>query len=150
VYMAGGNDSHRVHAVDVATGLSLPGWPIQLPTPDPEVTGKLMARQRAVSSFASAGGLLILTTRLDDALDTNADGTIDETLSRETILGLDPGTGTVVWQMSRARAVNASPNDVPKFFICPTPAAFGVESGAPLIAVASSLEATIVVLDAAS
>jgi hypothetical protein len=146
--MAGGNDSHHVHAVDAGTGSAVPGWPIDLPTPNPDVAGKLLARHRAVSSFASAAGHLVLETRLDDSIDTNADGTVDETLSREIVLALDAASGTIVWQTPRARAEFANPNDVPKFFICPTPAAFGTDGGAPVLAVASSLEATVVMIDA--
>jgi outer membrane protein assembly factor BamB len=150
VYMAGGGNSHRVHAVDAATGTAVAGWPIDLPTPEPDVAGTRLARQRAVSSFASIGGLLVLQTRLDDGLDTNGDGAVDKTLSRELVLALDASTGGIAWQQSRARAEIADSNQVPKFFVCPTPAGFGTDGGGPLVAVASSLEATVRVLDAAT
>ncbi len=149
VYMAGGGDSHHVHAVDAATGVAVAGWPIDLPTPDTDVAGTRVARQRAVSSFAFAGNLLLLGTRLDDAVDTTGDGQFDETLSRETIVALDPNTGALVWQQPLARAEITDPNQVPKFFAFPTPAAFASD-GAPFVAVASSLEATVRVLDAAT
>jgi MYXO-CTERM domain-containing protein len=150
VYLAGGNDSDRVHAIDAATGAPVAGWPVTLPVPDPDVAGTRVGRQRAVSSLAAVGGLVVLQTRLDDALDQNADGAADETLSREVVFGLDPASGAVVWQVPLARAEIADPNDVPKFFVCPTPAAFGTDAGAPLLAAASSLDPAVVVLDAAS
>jgi len=150
VYMAGGNDSDHVHAVDVATGTPAPGWPITLPAADPDITGTRVGRHRAVSSFSAADGLLVLQTRLDDALDTNADDLPDKYLSRETVVGLDPANGTMVWQHALARAERGDQNDVPKFFICPTPAAFATAGGPPLVAVASSLDPSLVVLDVAS
>ena len=154
VYMAGGDDSDHVHAVDAATGAALAGWPISLPAPEPDLAGTRVDRHRAVSSFASVGGMLVLETRLDDALDTDGDGVADQYLSRELVAALDPSSGGLVWQHPLARAVFADPNDVPKFFICPTPAAFGggsaTSAGAPMLAAASSLTATISILDAAS
>jgi len=150
VYMAGGDDSHHVHAVDAATGAPVAGWPIELPTPAPDVAGTVMGRHRAVSSFASVGGRLFLQTRLDDALDTNGDGVIDDRLSREIVVALDSTTGDQIWQVARGRAEVADPNDVPKFFVCPTPAAYGTDGGAPLLISASTLGRSIVVLDPAN
>ena len=96
VFMAGGDDSNHVHAVDVATGAPVTGWPIDLPTPDPDVAGTILGRHRAISSFASVAGLLVLQTRLDDALDTNRDGVIDDRLSREIVVALDATTGGTI------------------------------------------------------
>ena len=124
VYMAGGKDSDRVHAVDAATGAPSPGWPIMLPATAPDLNGRVTRHRRAISSFAAAGGVLALATRLDDALDTDGDGVADRFLSREALMGLDPRTGAIVWQRDLARAVFTDPNDVPSFSLCPTPAAF--------------------------
>jgi outer membrane protein assembly factor BamB len=150
VYLAGGGTSDRVHAVSAATGMPLAGWPIDLPAPDPDLTGTPISRSRAVSSFASAGGLIVLETRLDDALDTDGDGLVDQVLSRESAIALDPSSGAVAWQRPLARVVLASRNDVPPFAVSPTPAAFGTDAGSALLAVASSLVGTVSVLDARS
>ena len=91
VYMAGGDDSHRVHAVEAATGVAVAGWPITLPASAPDIAGTSKTRQRAVSSIASVAGLLVLQTRLDDAMDTNADGVADRHLSRESVGRHRPG-----------------------------------------------------------
>ena len=147
VYLAGGDQSDRVHAVDAATGAPISGWPIQLPAPDPDLAGTRTHRTRAVSSFASAAGLVVLETRLDDALDTDGDGLADQVLSREWALALDPTSGAVAWQRPLARVVFASPNAVPPYAACPTPAAFGTDAGVPLLAVASSVAAVVSVLD---
>ncbi|MES1165623.1 MAG: PQQ-binding-like beta-propeller repeat protein, partial [Verrucomicrobiota bacterium] len=50
VYLAGGDASDRVHAVDAATGEPVAGWPVSLPTPDPDLPGTRLDRHRAVSS----------------------------------------------------------------------------------------------------
>jgi MYXO-CTERM domain-containing protein len=149
VYMAGGDQSNRVHAVDLATGKAAAGWPIVLPTPAPDVAGTRQGGWRAVSSFAAAGGLLLLQTRLDDALGARTNGPFDW-LSREMVVALDPSSGALVWQHALARAQNSDVNNVPKFFVCPTPAAYGTDGGSPLVAVASSLDATVAVLDVAT
>jgi outer membrane protein assembly factor BamB len=148
VYMAGGKDSDHVHAVDAATGQPVSGWPIQLPVPDADIVGTRLGRQRAVSSFAAAGGLVVMTTRLDDFLDTDANGAADKYLSRELAVGIDPN-GTLAWQHDLGRLVTTEQNDVPKFFVCPTPAAYAGDGGT-LIAATSSLDARVIVLDAAS
>ncbi|HSS38762.1 MAG TPA: PQQ-binding-like beta-propeller repeat protein [Polyangia bacterium] len=150
VYIAGGDDSDHVHAVDALTGAAVPGWPIDLAVPDIDVDGKRLDRHRAVSSPVFVGGSVVLVTRLDDTVDTDADGAPDHYLSRELAVALDPATGQVVWQHALARAVVTDPNLVPKFFVCPTPAAFAADGGAALLAVASSLAARVAILDPAS
>ncbi len=151
VYLAGGKDSDHVHAVDASTGVAIAGWPVSLPAPDPDLAGTLLYHRRAVSSFAAAGGLITLETRLDDALDTDGDGLPDHYLARESVIALDPGSGAVAWQRALARTVFTDSNSVPSFGTCPTPAAFGaVGGGTPLLAVASSLVAKVSILEAGS
>jgi outer membrane protein assembly factor BamB len=150
VYMAGGDNSDRVHAVDAATGTALAGWPVSLPAPAPDVAGTPLDRHRAVSSFAAAGGNVVIETRLDDMIDSDDDGVADQYLSREIVVALDAGSGAVTWQYPVGRALFTDPNDVPKSFVCPTPAAFGTDGGTPLLAVASSLVAKVSILDAAN
>ena len=106
VFMAGGKESDHVHAVDAATGLAVSGWPIDLPAPASDIAGTRLARQRAVSSFAAVGGLVVLTTRLDDSIDTDANGVADKYLSRELVVGID-ATGTIAWTHDLGRQVTA-------------------------------------------
>ncbi len=150
VYIAGGDASDHVHALDAATGAAVPGWPIDLPVPDIDVDGKRLDRHRAVSSPIFVGGTVVLVTRLDDTIDTDADRAPDQYVSRELALALDPVTGHIVWQHSLARAAVTDLNLVPKFFVCPTPAAFATEGGGALLAVASSLASRVAMLDPAS
>jgi outer membrane protein assembly factor BamB len=147
VYMAGGSESDHVHAVDLATGAAVAGWPITLPSPDPDIAGTRKYRRRSVSSFVAAGGAIVLETRLDDALDTDADGIVDQVLARESAVALDPASGAVLWQQPTARVVFSEPNSVPGFVVCPTPAAFTTDSGAALLAVSSSLVGRVSILE---
>jgi hypothetical protein len=66
------------------------------------------------------------------------------------VVALDPQSGAIVWQHPVARVVLTDPNQVPKFFICPTPAAFAAGRGGSLLATASSLLAKVSILDAAT
>ncbi len=150
VYMAGGGKSNRVYAVDALTGSAVAGWPIELATPAPDIAGTQRDRQRAVSSLAAIGGLVVLQTRLDDAIDTDANGSADRYLSREVVVAIDPVSAAISWQRDLARAVVDDPNDVPKFFVCPTPAGFASDGGSALVAAASSLAPAVAVLDGAT
>jgi hypothetical protein len=150
VYLVGAGTSDRVNAISAATGTPVAGWPVELPAPDPDLAGVLISRSRAVSSLAAAGGVLLLETRLDDALDTDGDGQADQVLSREWAMALDPTAGSVAWQRLLGQAVFGSPNDVPSFAVSPTPAAFGTDAGTPFLALASSLVGTVSVVDASN
>ena len=150
VYLAGGDHSDQVYAVDAATGTAIAGWPVSLPSPAPDLAGTPIDRHRAVSSFTSVAGNLVIETRLDDLIDTDDDGAADQYLSRESVVALSADSGVLVWQHSLARAVFTDFNQVPKQFACPTPAAFAVDGGSPLLAVASSLVARVSLLDATS
>ena len=149
VYMAGGDKSNKVHAVDAATGTAVTGWPIELPAAKPDIAGAPIGRGRAVSSMVLIGNKILLQTRLDDAIDTNGDNAVDRFLARESVVALDAGTGAIGWERAIARVELTDPNNVPKFFVCPTPAAFGSTTGSAMVAAASSLAPTVFVLDAA-
>jgi len=149
VYLAGGDDSRHVYALDASSGAVVSGWPIDLPAPDPDLNGTLVDRHRAVSSPVLAGGNVVLVTRLDDSVDTDQNGAADQVLSREIVIALDPASGQTAWSRPLGRTVTDDFNLVPKFFICPTPAAFGADGGRALLAVASSLVPTVSMLDTA-
>lgn len=150
VYLAGGDDSDHVYALEAATGALVSGWPVSLPAPAIDVAGTALGRHRAVSSFAAVGGNVVIDTRLDDLVDGDGDGLVDQYLSRETVVALDAGSGAIAWQRPLGRVIFTDPNEVPNFFVCPTPAAFGTDAGTQLLAAASSLFAKVSVLDAAS
>jgi len=140
-----GGDSGRVHAVDVTTGAPIAGWPVDLPAPAPDITGTALGRDFAVSSVAAASNSLIVDFRVDDFVDTDKDGVADQFLMRETVLALDSASGKVVWQQANGRQVVSTFNDLPKYWLCPTPAVYGrmggATSAAPFVLAASTLTA---------
>jgi hypothetical protein len=56
----------------------------------------------------------------------------------------------IAWQRPLGRVIFTDPNDVPNFFVCPTPAAFSTDAGPQLLAAASSLSAKVSILEGAS
>ncbi|HEY4183700.1 MAG TPA: LamG-like jellyroll fold domain-containing protein [Polyangia bacterium] len=157
-YFFPGGASGQIHAVDLATGRAVAGWPIDAPVVAPDVAGTLAARSFSVSSLAAGAGRLILDLRTDDNLDTNGDGVTDQLLLREWTVALSATDGRLLWRQTNGRAVVATFNDVPKYWVCPTPALFqglptarGATKGiAALVAVTSTLSATVRILDAAT
>ena len=141
VYMAGGDDSDRVHAVDAATGAAVPGWPIEpagarCPTSpgrgvDASARSRRSRRPAAVRAPDAA-------RRRDGHRRRRRAGPVPVARAGGRAR---PATGAVAWQVPLGRAVIDDPNDVPKFFVCPTPAAFASDGGTPLLAAASSLDA---------
>ena len=152
VYLLPGGESNRFHAVDATTGLAVSGWPVALPDPPSDtVTGKRVTRQHAVSSLAATAQRLWFDVRFDDSLDTDSDGAPDQFLMREFVMSIDAADGSVLWQQANGRRVVDNMNDVPKNWLCPTPAlyrAIGTSEAFPYVAAASSLDAALRVFDA--
>ena len=155
-YVLPGGDSGQLHAIDLATGQAVAGWPVTLPAPavDTTIASTMLSRQFAVSSVALVSGRLVFDIRFDDFMDTNNDRVPDQFLMREFVMAVGPADGQVLWQQANGRTVVASANDIPKNWLCPTPAGYqvagaGSSSGAALLAVASSLTPTVQILDAA-
>ncbi len=121
VYLAGGKESDHVHAVDATTGTAIPGWPVSLPAPDPDLAGTAIYRRRAVSSFVAAGGLIALETRLDDALDTDDDGLPDHYLARIDCCARSDLPRDRLAAPPRARSLHRFERRS-SFGACPTPA----------------------------
>jgi hypothetical protein len=157
-YLLPGGASGRLHAVELATGKAASGWPIDLSTllpisadDGPDTAAARLGRSYAVSSVTAVAGLLVVDVRVDDAIDTDKDNVADQFLLRETVMAVDPGSGQVVWQRANGRLQLASANDIPKNWLCPTPAGYaGIRAGGAWVAVASSLQASVQVLDASS
>jgi outer membrane protein assembly factor BamB len=152
VFFAPGGSSAELYGLDLRTGKGLPGWPKDLSPVfgAPDVAGKVLSRSFGVSSIAAAPGVVALTVRADDALDTNADDVADRYLSRESVIAVDVGTIGVAWHADNGHVVASTPNLVPKFWLAPTPAFYGSPEGATLVAVSSSLAPTVRVLDLAT
>jgi len=152
-YFLPGGASGRLHAVDAATGAAVAGWPIDLPAPAADVAGTSLGREFSVSSVAATNSSLIVDFRSDDFLDTDKDGTADQFLLRETVAAFDMTSGALAWQQANGRQVAGSFNDIPKNWLCPTPAVYGrmgTSSAAPYLLAASTLTASVRALDAGS
>lgn len=153
-YFLPGGASGRLHAVDVTSGVAIPGWPIDLPAPAPDITGTSLGRDFSVSSLAASSANLIVDYRFDDFLDTDKDGVADQFLLREAVVAFDATSGSVVWQQANGRQVASSFNDIPKNWLCPTPAVYGRMGGsastAPYLLAASTLTTAVRALDAGS
>jgi len=124
-YFLPGGASGRLHAVDVATGAAIAGWPIDLPAPASDIAGTSLGRDFSVSSVAATDTNLIVDFRFDDFLDTDKDGTADQFLLREAVAAFDMKSGAIVWQQANGRRLASSFNDIPKNWLCPTPTVYG-------------------------
>src|SRR5450432_173156 len=142
VYLLPGGDSQSLHAVDLASGNAIPGWPVQVPAPSPDgdLAGTRVSRSLAVSSLTSVDGRLLFDVRFDDAFDTDKDNVADQWLAQEFVMAASADDGHILWQQGNGRAVLQSPNDLPKNWLCPTPAAYqSTTRGSSYLAVGSSL-----------
>jgi outer membrane protein assembly factor BamB len=148
--LPGGGDG-QLHALQLASGLRVVDWPLALPLPPDEPdAGKLISRDHVVSSPAGAGNTLAFTWRLDDRLDTDADGLVDRYLSREVVVAVDSASRRVLWTVPSGRLDTRDAGKVPTHGISPTPAIYRTVAGDEVLAVASSLVATVRVLDLGS
>ncbi|HEY2903195.1 MAG TPA: PQQ-binding-like beta-propeller repeat protein [Polyangia bacterium] len=112
----------------------------------PDIAGTLLT----VSSLAASGGdTLLFDMRADDAIDSNQDALPDQFLLRESVVAIDIASGDVRWTQPNGRAVVTLDNDIPKFWLCPSPAIFQSAVG-PLAAVTSTLGNQARVLDVAT
>lgn len=145
-FMLPGGSSRKLHAVDIATGLAVDGWPIDLPVAAPDIAGKRIGGEQAISSLSAADGRVIFDIRFDDHLDTNADALADRFLLREYLFAVDGASGAIAWKKTNGRVVLTDESLIPKYWLCPTPALFQTASG-PLVAAASTLIADVRVLD---
>lgn len=148
VYLLPGGDQLGVHALDLATGTPVAGWPIDLEGPEVAAAGRHLGREYVVSSLAGADGLIVFACRSDDRSDTNGNRSPDRFVSREQVVGLDPATGKVLWTVPNGDLDATDPNRVPMHAFTPTPALYRSLGGQLLVAVTSSLEAKVRVLDA--
>lgn len=148
VYALPGGGEGRLHALHLDSGLRVDGWPLDLPEPvSGNDAGTLVTRDRAVSSLASSGDLLALLWRLDDRLDSDGNGQADRYLSRELVAAIDGQSRRVLWTRPVGRLESGDPGRIPTHGVTPTPTIFRSVGGDLLLAVASSLTATLRVLD---
>ena len=121
-------------------GAAISGWPISLPGPRSGPGRDAIYRTRAVSSFAAAGGLVVLETRLDDAhrhRRRRASGPVS--VARVGCGARSELRRGRLAAPARARRCSPSPNDVPTLRRLPDAGGVRDRRGTPLLAAASSL-----------
>ena len=150
VYLLPGGDQVRVHSLDLATGAPVAGWPIAIDAPEIPSDGRHLGREHVVSSLAGADGLIVFAWRSDDRADTNGNRSADHFVSHEQVVAIDPASGKVLWTVPNGDLDATDPNRVPMHAFAPTPAVYRSLGGQLLVAVTSSLEAKVRVLDASS
>ncbi len=149
VFLFPGGESNKLHALDIATGKAIEGWPVEVPEPAPSSTSQHLFRHYSVSSLSALPGKLIFDLRFDDSADTDGDTLADRFLMTETVVALSTIDGHRLWQVANGRGDVASFNDMPKSGLCPTPALYQAMSayGNVLAVVTSTLDGTLRVLD---
>lgn len=147
-YLLPGGDGAKLYAVDAATGAAKAGWPLDLADPVAPPAGTILRTNLAVSSPSLAGSWLVFQVRFDYYMPGAGPGLYTYTL-REYAVGVNPATPAVGWMAAVGSKDLTNPNEIPELNSCATPAAFPAASGA-LVAVSSSLESTLRVLDPSS
>ena len=144
----GGPDA-KVHKLLLASGQAAPGWPLALPAfAAEEIHGSLMLREHITSSLSSADGLLAFARRLDERFDDDGDGVADRFISREQVLVVDPAAEPrLLATIPNGRLESTDGHAIPVYGLCPTPAGYRSAAGKALLVVASSLQASVRVLD---
>jgi outer membrane protein assembly factor BamB len=154
VYVLPGDDHAVLHALALATGTPLPGWPVELTAPPPTTappTGVLLGREHVFSSLAGAAGLLAFTWRIDERYASNGDGNPDDFRSSEVLVGVNPESGQARFTASLGLVRTSDPNRIPLHAFTGSPALYRSGAAATpetvLVATTSSLEPRVLVFD---
>ena len=149
IYAVPGGTDRQAHALELGTGRPARGWPVALPADLSVESWTIVDSRSVVSSLAGLGGQLVFDRRLEQRLDTDDDGVADRVELTETVLALDPADGTLAWSRPNGH-LRARLDGIPSHGLCPTPALYRTGAGETLVAVASSLDPTLRVLELAS
>jgi outer membrane protein assembly factor BamB len=149
VYVLPVSDRARLHALDLATGAPITGWPldIEVPAPDPGF-GLSRERKYVVSSPAGSASAIVLAVRADDYFGMNLAGEPDTFVSQEQLVLVDGENRKVLWSKANGRLETRNPNAVPNFELLSTPALFRSSAGELYMAAASSVAASLRVFSA--
>jgi hypothetical protein len=144
VHLLTGGARARLHALDLASGAAVVGWPIDLSVPAAGGSfGSPRERKYVVSSAAGGDGAIALSVRADDSFGANASGEPDSFVTQEHLFLVDPAGPTILWSRPHGRLETRRSDDIPNFDFLPTPLLYRSASGERLIAAASSLEADV-------
>jgi outer membrane protein assembly factor BamB len=149
VYLPVGGDSARLMAVDLATGVLVPGWSLDLTSSiiPGGAAGTVLARRIVLSSLGLADGLILLDARADDRVDTDRDGVADLFRLREVVFAVDAVSGRTAWTHANGTLDGADANQIPTHGLVPTPGVHRALTGEGIAVVASTLAARVAILD---
>lgn len=143
VYLVPGGDTNLVYRVHQDPAQWATNWTYAVPEPAPLLAGLQMTR-RPVSSPVLAGGWIVFLMRFDQYHDSDANWILDSVVMREYLVAVDPSGASAPWSpVLLGTKTVSTPNDVPQFGLCPSPA---VISG-PTLAVTSTLTPSLRLFD---
>src|SRR5262249_39693504 len=126
-YFVPGGKTATLYASDLATGTTLPGWPVAVTDAAPPAS---FSRKRPpVSSPARLGDLVVFQVRFEYDVRPDADGAGGLHTLHEVLVAVDPATARVVWQQQTGSRNIGSINEVPELNMSPTPAVFASAAG---------------------
>jgi outer membrane protein assembly factor BamB len=141
-----GGKAATLSAANVATGELLAGWPVQVLDPAAPDAATVRGARVAVSSPVAMGGLVVFVARFEYDLAAQPNGAPGKHPMHELVVAVDPAKIAVAWQQQIGSREAATLNEVPELNLSPTPVVFATE-GNPLVAVTSSLDPKVRVLD---
>jgi MYXO-CTERM domain-containing protein len=146
LYFLPGGKATALYAVDSSTGVALPKYPVQVLDASAPPAASVVGARNAVSSPVLMGSLVVFVSRFEYDLAAAPNGAPGRHLMREYVVAVDPATVAVAWQVELGHKDVATLNEVPELNLSPTPVVFATSAN-PLVAVASSLDAKVRVLD---
>ena len=144
VYLLSGGATAQLHAVDLATGMAVQGWPVALSIAAPAVDSGV-ARHRSYVASSPSGGAegIVVALRADDRLGATATGEAASVRCQEWLFAIDPANRRILWSVESGHRESGDPNQIPNHELVPTPALHRSPSGETLVAVTSSLAARL-------
>ena len=148
VYLFPGDQNASLYAVNASDGSSISGYPLAIPDPDPIVGAPMFGNGPATSSPMIVDGIVVVQLRRGYLI-AQPGRVPAKVFLREYVVGIDPSVPRVLWQHAVGATMVDNTNGVPELQTCPTPAGFGDGAGS-YVAVSSTIEARVSVLDAAT
>jgi outer membrane protein assembly factor BamB len=151
VYATVGGDQLTTHAFDLRTGGPVAGWPFAIGLPATSASGAPVATTFVVSSPAALdGSTFAVQVRRDMRIDSDADRIADTFDSSEHVVAIDVASARARWLHAGPRLTATDSNRIPAYGLVASPAAFPARTGRGSLAIASSIDRRIEILDGAS
>jgi outer membrane protein assembly factor BamB len=147
VYMFPGDAQARLFAANLADGMPVAGFPVAIPDPAPVADGQMIGQGPAISSPMTIGGLIVVQLRRQHSQKLS-DGS-SQIVLRGYVAAVDPATAEVRWLYPVGSKVVPNLNGIPELNTTSTPVGFVGATGG-LVAVVSSVEPRVAILDAAT